>query len=648
MKKQKNKDDPEEFPVMTINPLNLTFSDECKHLEQSFLNNYAAQSIKYIRQAFWVGIFFYSIFGILDAIIAPEKKALLWFIRYGVVCPMILGCLLLSFWSGFQKWSQPVIVFVILLAGGGISVMVAVTQPPAAFSYYAGVILVLMLGYGFVRARFIWASLAGWINVIIYEIVAIGIVDTPIPVLVNNNFFFISANIIGMFSCYAFEFYTRKDFFMAQMLSAERKKVTELNRDLEKKVHVRTAELQRTNDKLTQEIKDRESLQAQLVQAQKMESVGRLAGGVAHDFNNILSVIIGFSELAMEKVPPDSPLHEDLKEILTAAGRSRDITHQLLTFARKETISPVVLDLNACVENMLKILRRLIGEDINLTWLPDAHLLPVLMDRSQLEQILANLCINARDAITDVGNITIKTETELVENCPINPVHLQPGQYVLLLISDTGKGMAKETLDNIFEPFFTTKGVGQGTGLGLATVHGIIQQNNGFVKVYSEVEKGTTFKIYLPQHQGEIAVEKGLPATKEVKGNGEHLLVVEDETSILKLARRILAKQGYHVDTAQTPFEALEIAKRLDGDIDLLITDVVMPGMNGKELAEQLKKMNPQIKCIYMSGYTANVIAHRGVLDKGLQFIQKPFQADTLIAAVRAVLDTKDYSIKKN
>ncbi len=640
--KNPKKDGPEEFPVMKINPLDLTFSDECKHLEQSFLHDYATHSIKYIRQAFGVGIFFYAIFGILDAIIAPEEKALLWFIRYGVVCPTILGCLLLSFWSGFQKWSQYVIVFVILLAGGGISVMVAVTQPPAAFSYYAGVILVLMLGYGFVRARFIWASLAGWINVVIYEIVAIGIVDTPIPVLVNNNFFFISANIIGMFSCYAFEFYTRKDFFMAQMLSAERKKVTELNRDLEKKVRMRTSELQRTNDKLTQEIKDREALQAQLVQAQKMESVGRLAGGVAHDFNNILSVIIGFSELAMERVTPDDPLHEDLQEILTAAGRSRDITHQLLTFARKETISPVILDLNACVENMLKILRRLIGEDINLTWLPDDHLLPVLMDRSQLEQILANLCINARDAIADVGNITIKTETKVMNNCPINHGDPQTGEYVLLRISDTGKGMDKETLDNIFEPFFTTKGVGQGTGLGLATVHGIIQQNNGFVNVYSEVGKGTTFTIYLPQQRGEIAVENPLPATKGVKGNGEHLLVVEDETSILKLARQILVNQGYHVNTAQTPFEALEIAKDLGGAIDLLITDVVMPGMNGKELAEQLKKMNPQIKCIYMSGYTANVIAHRGVLDKGLHFIQKPFQANKLIAAARAVLDTKD------
>jgi signal transduction histidine kinase len=639
-KKQIEKNDLEEFPVMRLNPLNLTFAGEWTQLEQIFLRDYTSKSVKYIRLAFLLGIFLYSIFGILDSILMPEKKAIVWFIRYGVVCPIIFVCILLSFWSGFQKYSQAFIVFVILLAGGGISVMVAVAPPPASFSYYAGVILVLMLGYGFVKARFIWASLAGWLNVVIYEIVAIGITQTPDTILINNNFFFISANIIGMFSSYAFEFYTRRDFFMARMLSTEREKVTELNLDLEKIIHKRTFELQKANDTLKQEIKDKEALQSQLIQAQKMESIGRLAGGVAHDYNNISSIIIGYAELAMERVKLSDPLHADLVEILTAAKRSTGITRQLLAFARRQTIAPKVLDLNDTIGNMIKMLRRLIGEDIDLAWLPGAEVWPVKIDPSQVDQILANLCVNARDAIADVGKVTIETKNvSFDEDYCADHTGFIPGDFVLLAVSDDGSGMAPETVNKIFEPFFTTKDFGKGTGLGLSTVYGIVKQNNGFINVYSELEKGTTIKMYLLRHTGQVVQVKNKNTIEIHFAMGETVLLVEDDPTILKLGKRILEDLGYRVMSASSPDEAVKLAENHSSGINLLITDVVMPEMNGRELSEYLQSLYPELKVLFMSGYTANVIAHRGVLDDGVNFISKPFSKNDMAVKVREVLD---------
>jgi len=384
---------------------------------------------------------------------------------------------------------------------------------------------------------------------------------------------------------------------------------------------------------------EREKLQAQLIQAQKMESVGRLAGGVAHDYNNILSVIIGYTELALDKIDTSDELYDDLKEIYFAAGRSRDITRQLLAFARKETIAPEVLDLNTTVERLLKMLRRLVGENIDLAWLPETNLGPVLMDPSQIDQILANLCVNARDAIVDVGKITIETGMETIDEAYCNDhMGFKPGDFVCLSISDNGCGMDAVTQANIFEPFFTTKGMGKGTGLGLSTVYGIVKQNNGFINVYSELNEGTTFRIYLPRHAGDISEDQVETKSKIPKGSNEMLLVVEDDASILILAERMLLRLGYRVVTANTPGEALKLAKIHSGEIALLITDVVMPEMNGRELAERIKAHCPHLKSLYMSGYTANVIAHRGVLDKGYLFIQKPFSLKTLADKVKTAL----------
>ena len=392
-----------------------------------------------------------------------------------------------------------------------------------------------------------------------------------------------------------------------------------------------------TDRKLREEERDR--MEKQLIQAQKMESVGRLAGGVAHDYNNMLNVILGYTEIALEEIGQGQPLHGELTEVLNAARRSAEITRQLLAFARKQTIAPMILDLNDTITGMLKMLQRLIGENISLSWNPKPGLWYVKMDPSQVDQILANLCVNSRDAIHDVGIIKIETDNaSLDEYYCADHVECTAGDYVMLSVSDTGCGMDQESLERVFEPFYTTKGVGKGTGLGMSTVYGIVKQNNGSVNIYSELGTGTAIKIFIPRHQSE---ERGAVADKNqsvLKGNGEILLFVEDESTLRKMGKTMLERSGYTVLIAASPNEAFSVAEDHAGKISLVITDVVMPEMNGKDLANHLQILYPGIKVLFMSGYTANAIAHHGVLDDGVNFIQKPFSRKDLTNKVRAVL----------
>lgn len=381
-------------------------------------------------------------------------------------------------------------------------------------------------------------------------------------------------------------------------------------------------------------------LQGQLIQAQKMESIGRLAGGVAHDYNNISSIIVGYSELGLQEVEPGAPLYDYLTEINAAAKRSTDITRQLLAFARQQTISPKVLDLNDTIERMLKMLRRLIGEDIDLAWLPGAELWTVKIDPSQVDQILANLCVNARDAIANVGRVTIETRNvRLDRNDFEDQPDAVPGEYVLLAVSDDGSGMDPDLVEKIFEPFFTTKGLGKGTGLGLATVYGVVKQNNGFIHVSSEPQKGTTLRIFLPRHIGPARDAHREDTLQIPLGRGETVLLVEDDDAILKLGKKMLEDLGYDVLAAGSPREAVEQADGRNGRINLLITDVVMPEMNGRELSIALSTRYSELKTLYMSGYTANVIAHRGVLEDGVCFLSKPFSKFDLAVKVREALE---------
>ncbi len=386
---------------------------------------------------------------------------------------------------------------------------------------------------------------------------------------------------------------------------------------------------------------ERKRVEAQLQQASKMDAIGKLAGGVAHDFNNMLSVIIGHTELILATIEDNSSYSNSLEEIMKAAKRSADLTKQLLGFARKQNVLPELLDLNSSIHTILSILERLIGEDIELTLSQEENLWPILMDKTQLDQILTNLCVNARDAINGVGHIAIATSNIILDEkseCGVPfPV---TGKYVLLSVSDNGPGMDPETLDQIFEPFFTTKKIGKGTGLGLATIHGIVKQNNGYINVYSEPGHGTTFRIYIPSNQKDFPTTTNSNSKTVSAGNQERILLVEDEQSIRKMTKSMLETLGYKVIEVGTPEEAIAKVSNSPTAFDLLITDVIMPGMNGRDLADHLIKLSANLKVLFMSGYTADIIASRGVINRDVYFLSKPFSMNQLAEKVQLTLNS--------
>ena len=394
------------------------------------------------------------------------------------------------------------------------------------------------------------------------------------------------------------------------------------------------------------DITERKHLEEQLRQSQKMEAVGRLAGGIAHDFNNLLTAIIGYSQLLLGRIEVGGPMQEELEEIRKAGERAASLTRQLLAFSRKELLQPQVLDLNALVANLDKMLRRLIGEDIELVTIFGPGLEPVEADPAQLEQVVLNLVVNARDAMPQGGKIVIETKNlELDEAYAHQHVSVSPGRYVMLAVSDQGSGMNAETLKHIFEPFYTTKRHEEGTGLGLSTVYGVVKQSGGNVWVYSEVGRGTTFKIYLPQANEVVDARKTETASTEVARGTETVLVAEDEELVRKFVRSILEKSGYTVLEAHHGSEALRVALQHPGLIHLLLTDVVMPLMDGKLLAQRMVDLRPGIRVLFMSGYSENAVVHHGALEAGTAFIEKPFTVESLARKVREALDTSQTSI---
>jgi len=385
---------------------------------------------------------------------------------------------------------------------------------------------------------------------------------------------------------------------------------------------------------------EKSALEDQLRQAQRMESVGRLAGGVAHDFNNILNVIIGYGEIAMGQLHEGDPLRANLREIVAAGERAATLTRQLLAFSRRQTLQPEVLDLNVLVENLDNMLRRLIGDDFNLRLRLSDAIHPVLADPGQVEQVIMNLVVNARDAMPSGGTLTIETANAVLDETYCRDhADVEAGEYVLLAIADTGSGMDEETLSRIFEPFFTTKEKGRGTGLGLATVYGIVKQSGGHIWVYSELGQGTTFKIYLPRTCATPDSSVGSVETAPPTGGNEQILVVEDNESLRNLAAAILSNYGYKVTSAANGGEALLLMEEKGLKPHLILTDVIMPNMGGKELIDRLRRTEPGLRVLYMSGYPEDAIAERGVVGPAAHFIQKPFSVEALLSMVRSVLE---------
>ena len=387
---------------------------------------------------------------------------------------------------------------------------------------------------------------------------------------------------------------------------------------------------------------EHKQLEEQLRQSQKMEAVGKLAGGVAHDFNNLLTIITGYSQLLLDRIGQDSPLRGNLMEIKKAGDRASSLTQQLLAFSRRQVLKPKVLDLNTVVAGLEGMLQRLVGEDIHLVTALDPELGPVKADPGQIEQAIMNLVVNARDAMPQGGRLTIETANVGRTTADRRGESLkEPARYAMLAVSDTGCGMDAQTQARIFEPFFTTKEVGKGTGLGLSTVYGIVEQSGGHIDVASELGRGTTFKIYLPRVDDAVAERGGAKVPASQQRGTETVLIVEDEPGVRALARDTLQRLGYSVLEARHGIEALVIGDQHPGTIHLLMADVVMPQMNGREVAERLLRVRPKVKVLYVSGYTENAIVHHGVLAPGTNFLQKPFTPDDLSEKVREVLDSQ-------
>lgn len=413
------------------------------------------------------------------------------------------------------------------------------------------------------------------------------------------------------------------------------------NVQLIESLRLRAEESARLLGQFKQEVAKREEVEAQLRQSQKMEAIGRLAGGIAHDFNNLLTVITGYSDLALGQMPERHELHDPLEQINQAADRASVLTRQLLAFSRKQVLQPVTLNLNTVVTQMDKLLRRLIGEDIDFVTKLHPNLDMVQFDPGQIEQIVMNLAVNARDAMPNGGKLTIETANiELDENYASMHPSARPGPHVMIAVTDTGTGMDAETKARVFEPFFTTKEQGKGTGLGLATVYGIVKQSGGNIWVYSEPGHGTTFKIYLPRAQESVHIAEYPSAKSASAKSTETILIVEDEEAVRNLLRLVLEADGYKVMATGDVDEAIQLCRQQRDKIDLLLTDVVLPKMGGPQLAEQIAAICPRTKIVYMSGYTDNAIIHRGILEAGAAFIEKPISPKMLLERIREYLSS--------
>jgi signal transduction histidine kinase/CheY-like chemotaxis protein len=432
----------------------------------------------------------------------------------------------------------------------------------------------------------------------------------------------------------------------AQELQDSNRRLRELQAELEARVASRTADLQATNDELQREMSERRRTEAallrseeQLRQAQKLEAVGRLAGGVAHDFNNLLTVILSYASLLLADMRASDPHRAEVEEILRAGQRAADLTRQLLAFSRQQILDRRVLDINHVVGELRIMLARVLGEDIELKTLFDSDLNYICADRGQIEQVIMNLVVNARDAMPDGGSLTIETaNVNLSEAYAREHPGVVPGPYVMVAVSDTGAGMDKATQTRAFEPFFTTKERGKGTGLGLSTVFGIVRQSEGHIWLYSEPGSGTAFKLYFPRAEGLTDDSPEALAPTNFYG-AETILLVEDEDQVRAVAAGVLRRYGYHVLEARSPGEALLTCEQHPVAIHLLLTDVVMPKLNGRLLAHRISHMRPNIRVVYMSGYTDNVITHHGVLDSDVAFVQKPLTPEPLVRKIREVLD---------
>ncbi len=638
--------------AFSVNYLTLTFKDKSAVYEKAYEDDYFLKSLNPFRFSLVLSMVFYGAFAFLDSVVVPELKTIFWFIRFGVVFPVLVAVFIFTYSKLFKKYMQFVIACIMFITGFGIIVMIVFAARIGNYSYYAGLILIFIFGYTFIRARFIFAMIAGWSIVVSYEISAIWLSDTPFNILVANNYFFIGANIIGMFISYFLELSTRNEFYMRILLEKEKENVKIANNALEKRVIDRTQELSDTNQDLKKEIeirqkfeRERAELEKQLYQLQKMETIGTLAGGIAHDFNNILTPILGYTDMALEELPEDSNLRFDLEQINNAAHRGKDLVQQVLTFSREVDFTNKPIRLQPIVIEALNLIKASFPPGVEFIQRFDQKIGTVLADPIHIHQIVMNLCTNASHAMIKTGGTlevsldTAKIDQKMADKIP----NMKKGYYIRLTISDTGHGMDLKTKERIFEPFFTRKEVGSGSGLGLSVVHGIISNYGGAIVVDSTPGKGTTFMIYLPRYEGDL-VESDKANKTLVKGV-EHILFVDDEPEITFMGKKMLENLGYKVTISSNSISALNEFKANPDRFALLVTDQNMPNIAGTDLASRMLEIKPDLKVIIITGYSDN-LSDEVLYERGIsEVILKPMILDDFSKVIRRVLDNQKIKI---
>lgn len=629
-----------------INWFPLSFSGS---FEDAFREFYFQDSLRHIRIALIVGLFFYLIFGVLDAWLVPEAKHKLWLIRYAIILPYVSAIFIFSFSPHFKKFMQLATASSVLVAGFGIIVMILIAPYPAGYSYYAGLLLVFIYGYSFLKLRFLWASSTMWIIVIAYEIAAIWLSSTPIPTLLNNNFFFLSGNILGMFACYSIEYYLRRNFMQTRLLEAEKRKVTAVNLELENRVRDRTTQLVKANQELKQEIserkraeKERRYLETQLRKSQKMEAIGTLAGGVAHDLNNILSGLVSYPELLLMDLPADSPLRQPIITIQESGQKAAAIVQDLLTLARRGVSVTEVLNLNRLIKQYLtspendKILEYTPGIKVDTRLQED--LLNILGSPVHLSKTIMNLISNAAEAMPKGGEIQIATENCYIDKSIKGFEAVEEGDYVTLTICDTGIGISPGDIERIFEPFHTSKTMGRsGTGLGMAVVWGTVKDHNGYIDVKSELGEGTTFTLYFPVTRQKLPAEKQNISIDKYRGRGESILIVDDIKEQREIAAEMLKKLGYNVISVPSGEEALRYMS--ENQADLLVLDMIMnPGIDGLETYRKILEFHPEQKAVIASGYSESDLVREAQHMGAGTYVKKPYSFEKIGMAVKGEL----------
>ncbi|MCJ8502279.1 ATP-binding protein [Desulfatitalea alkaliphila] len=635
-------------PAMVLHPVTLRFAGNQRSLEPPFLTEYARRARPQVRLAALLATLFYGLFAVLDAIVAPDAAHRLWFVRFAVVCPIFLLVWLFTYSRHFLHYMQAGLAVGVLSGGGGIIYMTATGNSLMAGTYYAGLMLVLMMAYGFIWARFIWATVCGWLLLLTYGGAAAWSNALPTSILAGNLFFCTSANLIGMVVCYAFEFYTRRDYYMRHLLDIQHREVTAAKSELEQRVAERTRLLALANEDLRREIQvqqrlawEKQVLEGQLRQAQKMEAIGTLAGGIAHDFNNMLAAIMGHTELAL--MAPDNPreVSFSMEQVLKASERARELVGQILSFSRQSEGQHRPLHIGPVVKEALRLLRATLPASIALEKDIAARESMVVADATQMHQIVINLCTNAAHAMASGGGRLQVTLSDVeigphLLTAKPEPSSLPPGKYVCLQVTDTGQGIEEHLMERIFDPYFTTKEKGVGTGLGLAVVRGIVEHHGGVIDVQSHVGRGTTVRVFLQRIEG---ADAGAPGPVAPLNHGhETILLVDDEEGLAALGAKLLTALGYRVAAFTSPETALTAFKADPDRFDLVITDMIMPGIDGEALARQILALRPGTPVILYSGYTDMVSTARLEALGIRAVLRKPITIHALSRAVRQVL----------